>query len=76
MIVTALAEKFPWPESFILWELPLSRALQYFHAIQSANPWVWTVSARYAAGEAGPGAGVSAAVVASALAAREGISLE
>jgi hypothetical protein len=41
--VATLAEKFGWSERYILYELPLSRALQYFHCLQAANPMVWTV---------------------------------
>ena len=35
-----LAKETGWSEEFILWKLPLSRALQYYHcALQSANLW-------------------------------------
>ena len=35
-----LAKETGWSEEFILWELPLSRALQYYHcALQAAKLW-------------------------------------
>lgn len=37
-----LAKATGWAESFILWELPLSRLLAYEHANLRAND-VWTV---------------------------------
>lgn len=39
----ALAKETGWPEYFILWELPLSRLLQYQHCSLRAND-VWTVA--------------------------------
>ena len=38
----ALASQTGWPEHFLLWELPLARALQYWHAWLYANG-IWTV---------------------------------
>ena len=40
----ALAKETGWAEHFILWELPLSRLLQYQHCSLRAND-VWTVAA-------------------------------
>jgi len=43
VLLASLAKEFGWSEEFILWHLPLSRALQYWHAIQ----WMrgaWTVA--------------------------------
>jgi hypothetical protein len=38
--VFTLARETSWPESFLLWELPLPRALQYYHcALRSALAW-------------------------------------
>lgn len=35
-----LAKETGWPERFILWELPLSRALGYYHAsLRAAGAW-------------------------------------
>lgn len=39
-----LAEKTGWTEDFLLWELPLSRALQYYHCALRASG-AWTVPA-------------------------------
>lgn len=39
-----LAEKTGWTEHFLLWELPLSRALQYYHCALRASG-AWTVPA-------------------------------
>jgi len=41
--VFTLAEKTGWPEAFILWELPLWRALAYQHCALWASG-AWTVS--------------------------------
>jgi hypothetical protein len=38
----ALAQNTAWTEAQILWEVPLSRALQYWHAYLYSNG-VWTV---------------------------------
>lgn len=39
-LVYTLASKIAWTEDFILWELPLERALQYWHAaVYSAGGW-------------------------------------
>lgn len=38
-----LARETHWPESFLLWELPLSRALQYHHCALRAT-LAWTVA--------------------------------
>jgi len=38
-----LAKNTGWPEAFILWQLPLSRALNYQHAILRAEG-LWTVA--------------------------------
>jgi len=38
--VFTLAEKTGWPEAFILWELPLWRALAYQHcALWQSGAW-------------------------------------
>lgn len=37
-----LARETGWPEAFILWELPLPRALQYYHCALRAS-LAWTV---------------------------------
>ncbi len=37
-----LARETGWPESFILWELPFARALQYHHCALRSNG-VWTI---------------------------------
>lgn len=42
-MVFALARETGWTEHFILWELPLHRALAYQHAALRAHG-VWTVS--------------------------------
>lgn len=41
-MVFTLAKETGWPEHFILWELPLARALAYQHAALRAHG-VWTV---------------------------------
>lgn len=41
-MVFALAQNTGWPEDYILWTVPLSRALQYWHAWLYSNG-VWTV---------------------------------
>lgn len=38
-----LAKTTGWPENFLLWELPLTRALRYQHAALRSEG-VWTVS--------------------------------
>ncbi len=38
-----LARETGWPEAFILWELPLPRALQYYHCALRAS-LAWTVT--------------------------------
>jgi hypothetical protein len=38
----ALASQTGWPEHYLLWELPLARALQYWHSWLYSNG-VWTV---------------------------------
>lgn len=38
-----LARETGWSEHFILWELPLSRALQYHHCVLRAS-LTWTVA--------------------------------
>ena len=43
-MVFSLAKETGWPESFILWELPLVRVLEYQHAILWGNG-AWTVRA-------------------------------
>jgi hypothetical protein len=43
-MVFTLARETGWPEYFILWELPLARALAYQHAALRAHG-VWTVKA-------------------------------
>ena len=41
-----LAEKTGWPEAFILWELPLWRALAYQHcALWQSGAWTVAPSA-------------------------------
>jgi hypothetical protein len=42
-----LAKETGWTENFILWELPMSRALQYYHAALWSNG-AWTVPPREA----------------------------
>ena len=37
-----LARETGWPEAFILWDLPLPRALQYYHCALRAS-LAWTV---------------------------------
>jgi hypothetical protein len=37
-----LARETGWPEDYIIWQLPLSRLLQYQHCALRAND-VWTV---------------------------------
>lgn len=41
-MVFAIARNTGWAEDFILWTLPLSRALQYWHAWLYSEG-VWTV---------------------------------
>jgi hypothetical protein len=41
--VFTLARETGWPEAFILWELPLPRALQYYHCALRAS-LAWTVT--------------------------------
>lgn len=44
-MVYTLARDTGWPENFILWELPMARALQYYHcALQNANLWTLEVT--------------------------------
>ena len=39
-MVFTIAKDTGWSEEFIIWKLPLVRALQYYHcALQSANLW-------------------------------------
>lgn len=39
-LVFTLARETGWPEHFLLWELPLARALQYYHcALRSVLAW-------------------------------------
>lgn len=38
-----LARETGWTESFLLWELPLPRALQYYHCALRAS-LAWTVA--------------------------------
>lgn len=38
-----LARETGWPEAFIVWELPLPRALQYYHCALRAC-LAWTVA--------------------------------
>jgi hypothetical protein len=40
--VFTLARETGWPEAFILWDLPLPRALQYYHCALRAS-LAWTV---------------------------------
>jgi len=38
--VFTLARETGWPEAFVVWELPLPRALQYYHcALRSSLAW-------------------------------------
>ena len=41
-IVFTLARETGWPESFLVWRLPLPRALQYYHCALRAS-LAWTV---------------------------------
>lgn len=41
-----MAKEFGWSEHFVLYELPLARAMLYMLALQQGNPFVWTVRAR------------------------------
>jgi hypothetical protein len=43
-----LAKETGWSEQFILWELPMSRALQYYHAALWTNG-AWTIAPRESA---------------------------
>ncbi len=47
-MVFAISSNTGWAESFILWKLPLSRALQYWHAWLYANG-IWTIPKQPAA---------------------------
>ena len=38
-----LARETGWPEAFLLWKLPLPRALQYYHCALRAS-LAWTVA--------------------------------
>ncbi len=39
-MVYAIAKDTGWSEEYILWHLPLARALQYYHcALQAADLW-------------------------------------
>lgn len=39
-MVYAIAKDTGWSEQYILWHLPLARALQYYHcALQAADLW-------------------------------------
>jgi hypothetical protein len=39
-VVYTIARDTGWSEEFILWQLPLPRALQYYHcALQAAGLW-------------------------------------
>ena len=39
-MVYAIAKDTGWSEEYILWSLPLARALQYYHcALQAADLW-------------------------------------
>jgi hypothetical protein len=40
-----LAKETGWSEQFLLWELPMSRALQYYHAALWSNGQ-WTIEPR------------------------------
>jgi hypothetical protein len=42
-MVFTLARETGWPESYILWQLPLHRALAYQHAALRSHG-VWTVT--------------------------------
>jgi hypothetical protein len=44
-MVFAVSSNTGWAESFIMWDLPLSRALQYWHAWLYSQG-VWTVAKR------------------------------
>ncbi len=38
--VYTIAKDTGWSENFIVWKLPMARALQYYHcALQAANLW-------------------------------------
>jgi hypothetical protein len=41
-MVLALAEKTGWTERYLIWELPMARALEYYHAALW-NVGAWTV---------------------------------
>ena len=45
-----LARETCWPEAFLLWKLPLPRALQYYHCALRAS-LAWTVAPGPAATE-------------------------
>lgn len=38
-MVCMLAKELHWSEHFILWDLPMSRAMQYYHCL--AEPYNW-----------------------------------
>jgi hypothetical protein len=39
-VVYTIAKDTGWHEDFIIWKLPMARALQYYHcALQAANLW-------------------------------------
>jgi len=39
-VVYTLARDTGWSEEYIIWDLPIVRALQYYHcALQNANLW-------------------------------------
>ena len=39
-MVYTLARDTGWSEEFLIWRLPMARALQYYHcALQTANLW-------------------------------------
>jgi len=42
-LLFTLARETGWSEHFILWELPLPRAMQYYHAALRAS-LAWTVA--------------------------------
>ena len=50
-MVLALAEKTGWPERYLIWELPMARALEYYHAALW-NVGAWTVRHEKTAQEA------------------------
>jgi len=39
-VVFTIAKDTGWSEDFIIWKLPMARALQYYHcSLQAANLW-------------------------------------